>query len=521
MAKRSMRCLVIMLALSTWASAQTPNPYVKITGVLQGPNGLPAANDIISLTPTQSFFVPGTGEPGEPNYFVVANYFLTSTTDIAQAANAACLSGPVGGTTVYIAAGIYYFSHTLSNQGRNCFFIGAGAGTPSFPASPAQLVGTDLIYTGSGIAINITGNAVQSWIENLALDNIGTGTVGVNFDIYLNHSGMINVSINPQGTGSGEVCFSTAAIQAGATANVVDTMIQNSYIRCDQPTSVPPGLLALGVNAVLTVDHTHFIGGGVVLGSAGQSVTGFHCTSCFFDMEGGGGSGPNNQDAIQVVNAYNWSCDDCGFEIGQATTNQTTGYAVNVLSTATRSISGAVTNSYINGVYAADTTYAFNLNNANSTFVARGNYFSAFAGTAYVLRDQNTAMAVLSDNVTNSVGMTMTSSGSGGPVCLYNNYSVALAAFYNDFSCTPVFTVSGNLNLSTSSLFGNGTIVESGLAGLTPRAGDQIFCSDCQVTTAASCSTATPASCVCKASGNGAVAKYENYQGNGLNWYCQ
>lgn len=55
----------------------------------------------------------------------------------------------------------------------------------------------------------------------------------------------------------------------------------------------------------------------------------------------------------------------------------------------------------------------------------------------------------------------------------------------------------------------------------SPAAGEYVYCSDCQVTTAATCSSATPASCVCKATGNGAFARYMNYQGGGANWYCQ
>jgi hypothetical protein len=69
-----------------------------------------------------------------------------------------------------------------------------------------------------------------------------------------------------------------------------------------------------------------------------------------------------------------------------------------------------------------------------------------------------------------------------------------------------------------------GQIIQAGVAFAslgTPAAGSQQYCTDCQVTTAASCATATPASCVCKNSGNGAFAKRMNYQGNGLNWYCQ
>lgn len=55
----------------------------------------------------------------------------------------------------------------------------------------------------------------------------------------------------------------------------------------------------------------------------------------------------------------------------------------------------------------------------------------------------------------------------------------------------------------------------------SPVAGEQVYCTDCSVTTAASCSTAIPASCVCAASGTGAFAKYMNYQGGGAHWYCQ
>lgn len=35
-------------------------PYVKLTGTLQGPNGLPVANNVISLQPTQMFYIPDT-----------------------------------------------------------------------------------------------------------------------------------------------------------------------------------------------------------------------------------------------------------------------------------------------------------------------------------------------------------------------------------------------------------------------------------------------------------------------------
>ena len=51
--------LILSLLLCAFAIGQSPN--VTITGKLQGPNGLPAANNIISFTPSQTFFVAGQG----------------------------------------------------------------------------------------------------------------------------------------------------------------------------------------------------------------------------------------------------------------------------------------------------------------------------------------------------------------------------------------------------------------------------------------------------------------------------
>lgn len=76
----------------------------------------------------------------------------------------------------------------------------------------------------------------------------------------------------------------------------------------------------------------------------------------------------------------------------------------------------------------------------------------------------------------------------------------------------PALTAGVNINL---------TPVAFASLDTSPVAGEQQYCSDCQVTTAATCSTNAPADCVCKNSGSGAFAKYENYQGHGAGWYCQ
>lgn len=83
-------------------------------------------------------------------------------------------------------------------------------------------------------------------------------------------------------------------------------------------------------------------------------------------------------------------------------------------------------------------------------------------------------------------------------------------------------TVNAAVTTGAGLKFG-GTLQSVGVAfGSLPAAtaGWQIFCSNCVATTPASCSTATPASCVCT-SGTGSMwARAENFQNNGLNWYC-
>jgi hypothetical protein len=80
-----------------------------------------------------------------------------------------------------------------------------------------------------------------------------------------------------------------------------------------------------------------------------------------------------------------------------------------------------------------------------------------------------------------------------------------------------------NVSIPRNALSVGGNISQTGVtfANLgSPAAGAQQFCTDCEVT-ATSCSTATPASCVCISGGTGAFAKRMNFQSSGLNWYCQ
>lgn len=55
--------LGFLLFVALFAAAQSP--YVNLVGTMQGPNGLPLSNSVINLSPTQTFFVVGSGSgPG-------------------------------------------------------------------------------------------------------------------------------------------------------------------------------------------------------------------------------------------------------------------------------------------------------------------------------------------------------------------------------------------------------------------------------------------------------------------------
>ena len=77
---------------------------------------------------------------------------------------------------------------------------------------------------------------------------------------------------------------------------------------------------------------------------------------------------------------------------------------------------------------------------------------------------------------------------------------------------------------STAQLDRLGDLVQSGVAyaNLNDRAvvGTTQFCTNCVPTTASTCSTAMPSSCICKAGAGSMWAKYENFMNNGPNWYC-
>lgn len=73
--------------------AQQPSPNVTLTGQLQGANGLPAANQVVTFQPTQTMYIVGSGQPGgcaggtlfEHNGTPLANQCLLNFNDTTPA----------------------------------------------------------------------------------------------------------------------------------------------------------------------------------------------------------------------------------------------------------------------------------------------------------------------------------------------------------------------------------------------------------------------------------------------------
>jgi hypothetical protein len=78
------KSFALILLLVGLSFGQTPNPYVNLTGTLQGPNGQPIVNGIINMTPTQQFFVGGLGSSTCSGYIFQVTGFPFNCGDIVD-----------------------------------------------------------------------------------------------------------------------------------------------------------------------------------------------------------------------------------------------------------------------------------------------------------------------------------------------------------------------------------------------------------------------------------------------------
>jgi hypothetical protein len=133
---RGTGALAFLLGCASLLSAQSPD--VTLTGTLQGPNGLPIANNIISFTPTQSFFVAGSGGGSACNSYVVQingtgltcgdtiNFNTTTPAAPTNGLNVTWATRKVGNTDSVSAA--------VVGDGNAAHFLN-GIGTYTTPAS--------------------------------------------------------------------------------------------------------------------------------------------------------------------------------------------------------------------------------------------------------------------------------------------------------------------------------------------------------------------------------------------------
>jgi hypothetical protein len=116
-----------LLILLVWGIGQCRAQNVTVTGVIQGANGLPAANTLLNFTPTQTFFVPGT-----------------NTTQ--QVGNI----GGDGTPTGVCAIAFQFYTNILTNQLYQCVLGGwVLLGGGSSGAGITQIIGPNSAVTGA------------------------------------------------------------------------------------------------------------------------------------------------------------------------------------------------------------------------------------------------------------------------------------------------------------------------------------------------------------------------------------
>jgi hypothetical protein len=197
-----------LLLLSALAFAQSP--YVTVTGIVQGPNGLPVANNVITFTPTQNFFVAGSGGGGGGN----CPGGLSGTLQ----GNQSGVCNGVPGSSINFTTGSIAISDTFGDitslwnngngielqdaTGASTFIRSPGNGglifsTPSYEAlifgtMSVQDFGSEFILKpqsgnyngGAGVALQVTGDNhssdIQDWYAyGVAQPKVSISSAGV------------------------------------------------------------------------------------------------------------------------------------------------------------------------------------------------------------------------------------------------------------------------------------------------------------------------------------------------------
>src|SRR5208282_469895 len=195
--KLSFAILIVGLAQLLHGQA---SPYVTLTGQIQGPNGLPAANANIELTPTQQFFVAGEGGNG---YGVTS---LTALSPIVATPSPIVDTGVLSYSTAcgfefWVWNGTAWACTTNVTATSTGLFLGNGAtpGTLTFQGLDNEgtitLVNNE-VNRSSNTVIQIpnplSGNGVMvvNASSPLAIDAYGNMTIGAQYQKLRCESGL-------------------------------------------------------------------------------------------------------------------------------------------------------------------------------------------------------------------------------------------------------------------------------------------------------------------------------------------
>src|SRR5579859_1229639 len=226
--------LTLVLCFSLILSAQTPppppNPYVTVTGQLQGANGLPAANDVISLTPTQMFFVVGSGGGCGGGGGTVTS--ITADSPIVVTPDPITSSGVISESTTCVNQ-VWMWNGTA----WICASLGGGGG-PS--------ANDFYIYIPPAAGIYTNGQQLY-YSQPTRTITMPSGLVGTNAGAITAPTGDIQVTLKKNGSPIGTINF--------AAGQIVPTITFSGDV-----TFTPGGLIDTGdtfeIDAPATADAT-------------------------------------------------------------------------------------------------------------------------------------------------------------------------------------------------------------------------------------------------------------------------
>ena len=154
------------IVLSALAFGQS-DPYVTVTGVLQGPNGLPVSNNILSFAPTQNFFVAGNF-PACNSYILQVNTTSLLTCGDTINFNSILPAAPANGINVLFQTSktgtTDYISAALVGDGNAAHCL-LGTGVFGNCTTISLTAGGGLVLSGSslGLLTSCTNGQVLQW----------------------------------------------------------------------------------------------------------------------------------------------------------------------------------------------------------------------------------------------------------------------------------------------------------------------------------------------------------------------